>query len=266
MGGAIVAGLLASNRAPALDFSAETITVVNPGAQRRDFLAQEYGVNCIASIDQVETAGVVIFAVKPQVMDEALGQFNANAHLTAQTSDMLFVSIAAGLTTAWIEERLPEGAHVVRVMPNMPLMVGSGASGVCAGKFATDPEARYVTDLFGCMGEAALVAEDVMDAVCALSGSGPAYVALMIEALRDAAVDQGMDCDLAQRLAVATVLGTARYIDETGISPEDTRISICSPGGTTLAALDAMGDAGFVESLHAGVDAAVRRSKELASC
>ena len=118
--------------------------------------------------------------------------------------------------------------------------------------------------LFGCLGRAVPVDESDMDIVCALSGSGPAYVAAMIEALRDAAAAQGLDEQLAETLALQTVLGTARLIDETELSPAVAREAVCSPGGTTLAALDAMYEAGFNDVFQAGVDAAVRRSKELA--
>ena len=110
------------------------------------------------------------------------------------------------------------------------------------------------------------VIEADMDAVCAVSGSGPAYVAAMIEAMRDAAVSEGLSPDLAETLALQTVLGTARLIAETGVSPADARVAVCSPGGTTLAALDAMNEKGFAEVFQSGVSAAVRRSKELAKC
>ena len=147
---------------------------------------------------------------------------------------------------------------------NMPLSIGAGASGVCKGAQATNDEYDYVVGLFGCLGRAVPVDESDMDIVCALSGSGPAYVAAMIEALRDAAAAQGLDEQLAETLALQTVLGTARLIDETPLSPAVTREAVCSPGGTTLAALDAMYEAGFNDVFQAGVDAAVRRSKELA--
>jgi pyrroline-5-carboxylate reductase len=123
-----------------------------------------------------------------------------------------------------------------------------------------------VAGLFGCLGRAVVVDESDMDAVCALSGSGPAYVAAMIEAMRDAATACGLKADMAEALALQTVLGTARFIDETGMAPAAAREAICSPGGTTLAALDAMGQAGFAHTIDEGIAAAVRRSKELAQC
>ena len=120
--------------------------------------------------------------------------------------------------------------------------------------------------MFSCMGTACVVDEADMDAIGAVSGSGPAYVAALIEALRDGGVGEGLDADLAERLALQTVLGTALLMERTGSSAEETRIAVCSPGGTTLGALAAMEDRGFSASLAAGVAAAVRRSKELGKC
>ena len=124
----------------------------------------------------------------------------------------------------------------------------------------------YVADLFSCLGVSVVVDESLMDVVCALSGSGPAYVAAMVESLRDAAAKQGLSADLAEKLALQTVLGTAQLISQTGASVAATRESICSPGGTTIAALEAMYARGFDDVFEAGVDAAVKRSKELAQC
>ncbi len=275
MGEAILSGWLASAVQPATDISAEDIFVVNPGEQRRTFLQDTYGVTCVADVADVPSAlaaagvqqpSVVVLAVKPQVMMGVLeslvqlpvfqGGEGANAPL--------FVSIAAGLTTERLASALPAKAPLVRVMPNMPLMVGAGASGVCGGANASADQVRYVADLFGCLGRAVVVDESQMDAVCAVSGSGPAYVAALVEELRDAGAAQGLDPELAEVLALQTVLGTARLIDETALTPQTAREAVCSPGGTTLAALDAMNEAGFSQVISAGVAAAVRRSKELA--
>lgn len=258
----------------------------------------------LISVD--EAPDVVVLSVKPQVMMgvlESLGKLEAFAvrqggrtgeAVDAPAADVpaadvptadgeapgvpasaadegthvfpLFISIAAGLTTDKIAGGLPEGAPLVRVMPNMPLMVGQGASGVCASTTSTARQVAYVADLFGCLGRAVIVDEGDMDAVCALSGSGPAYVAAMVEAMRDAAVARGLDAQLAETLALQTVLGTAQLISETGVSPQAAREAVCSPGGTTLAALDAMNAAGFAHVFDAGIEAAIVRSKELAQC
>ena len=282
MGTAILSGWLASSVAPADSIQASDIVVVEPTAERRAFLTDTYGVKCVASAADATDAttapdcmpDVVVLAVKPQVMMGVLETITqlpafqgkaASTDASAAAEDCpLFISIAAGLTTERIAEALPAGAPLVRVMPNMPLMVGAGASGVCGGANASEGQVHYVADLFGCLGRAVVVDESDMDAVCAVSGSGPAYVAAMVEAMRDAGAAQGLDPDLAEILALQTVLGTARLIDETTLTPQTAREAICSPGGTTLAALDAMNAAGFAQVIDAGIAAAVRRSKELA--
>ena len=267
MGEAILSGWIASTNQPADGISAADITVVEPSAERRAYLAQIHGVNCIEDISQASAADVVVLSVKPQVMMGMLASLAENSAFTGgQGPRPLFITIAAGLTTEKIQAALPEGSVLVRVMPNMALSIGEGASGVCGGQNAASEQVEYVAGLFGCLGRAVVVDEADMDAVCALSGSGPAYVAAMVEAMRDAAAAEGLDPELAETLALQTVLGTAKLMAETDISVAQCREAVCSPGGTTLAALDAMYAAGFNDVFQAGISAAVRRSKELAQC
>ena len=266
MGEAILSGWLSSELAPADSISPADVVVVEPSNDRRRFLVDEYGVAAVADSCALARPDVVVLAVKPQVMFSVLEGMACNEELFGSDGLPLFVSIAAGITTARLELALPEGASVVRVMPNMPLSIGAGASGVCGGSKASADQVEYVAALFGCLGRAVVVDEDDMDVVCAVSGSGPAYVAAMIEALRDAGARQGLDAQLAETLALQTVLGTARFISETGIAVDKAREAVCSPGGTTLAALDAMNAAGFADVFDKGVEAAVIRSKELAQC
>ena len=267
MGEAILSGWLASEVAPAAAIAADDVVVVEPGEERRAYLGETHGVTCVADVAGVagaQAADVVVLAVKPQVMMGVLDSIAQQPAFQGGAEGPLFVSIAAGLPTDRLAEGLPQGAPLVRVMPNMPLMVGAGASGVCGGANATADQVQYVADLFGCLGRAVVVDEADMDAVCAVSGSGPAYVAALVEAMRDAGAAQGLDPALAEVLALQTVLGTARLIDETALTPQTAREAICSPGGTTLAALDAMSAAGFAPSIDEGIAAAVKRSKELA--
>lgn len=269
MGEAILSGWLASDSLPASSIEATDITVVNPGIERRDFIEGAYGVACLEDVTEVSPQSnpdVVVLAVKPQVMGEVLDQVSRQPAFQGGADGPLFISIAAGLTTERIAAALPAGAPVVRVMPNMPLMVGAGASAVCGGANASKEHVDYVAALFGCLGRAVVVDESQMDAVCALSGSGPAYVAALIEAMRDAAVQAGLGAELAETLAQQTVLGTAQLLESTGLSPEEAREAVCSPGGTTLAALDSMYGAGFNEVIAGGINAAVVRSKELSEC
>ena len=267
MGEGIVAGWIGANQEPAASVCGTTIQIAEPNAERRSYLAHTYGVTCVADAQEVKAAPeLVVLAVKPQVMSGVLKAMANCAVFAGGQDGPLFVSIAAGLPTTAIESGLREGAPVVRVMPNMPLSIGAGASGVCGGSCATADQVDFVSRMFGCLGRAVIVDEADMDTVCALSGSGPAYVAALIEAMRDAAAEQGLDAALAETLALQTVLGTARLIDETGMTPGETREAICSPGGTTLAALDALYAAGFGSMIRGAIDAAVERSKELAKC
>lgn len=274
MGEAIVAGWVSSEEGPARGIDAAHVAIANPGEARRTHMVQTYGVSAYESASAAalaaEEAGVgfdiVVLAVKPQVMFDVLAPFAQHRAFCGGAITPLFVSIAAGLSTARLEAALPQGARVVRVMPNTPLMVGAGASGVCAGANASADDLALVCELFACLGVAEVVNEADMDAVCAVSGSGPAYVAAMIEAVRDAAAAQGLNARLAETLATQTVFGTAKLMLDRAQSAEQTRIAVCSPGGTTLAALDAMEKRGFNEVFAAGVDACVKRSKELGSC
>lgn len=269
MGEAILSGWLRSQAPAARDLGPQDLIVVNPGQERRDHIHEAYGVECVADAADIPadtTLDLVVLAVKPQVMMGVLQQLAALAPFQGGASGPLFVSIAAGLCTDSLLQALPDQAPLVRVMPNTPLQVEAGASGVCGSATSTPEQVEQVRALFGCLGSAVAVSEDAMDAVGALSGSGPAYVAAMIEALVAAAQQEGLDGDLAQDLALQTVLGTAQMIRQTGVTPEQARIAVCSPGGTTLAALDAMDKAGFDEVFAAGLRAAVRRSKELAEC
>ena len=264
MGEAILSGWLDSNVAPADAIDASSFVVVSPRQEHRDQLASAYGVDVAADVPSALASAdapvdMIVLAVKPQVMDGVLEEVRE-----ACGSDVpLVVTIAAGIPTAKYEAALGEGAHVVRVMPNMPLQVGKGATVVAGGSQATEEEVALVNALFSALGESHVVPESQIDAVGAISGSGPAYVAYMVEALRDAGVEAGLDAALAESLALETVGGTYAAMKAQGCSPEEMRISVCSPKGTTLAALAAMDDAGFKPMFKAGVDAAIRRSEEL---
>ncbi len=269
MGESILKGWIASDVGAAATLNPESFLVVEPNEDRRIYLQQTYGVKACDGVQEALTCDLVLLAVKPQVMADVLGTIALE--MTAMQNDdakelPLFVSIAAGMTTERILSMLERDVELVRVMPNMPLQVSAGASAVCGARTATVQSVELVKDLFSCLGIAVVLPESLMDAATALNGSGPAYVAKMIEAMRDAAVDEGLERDVAERLALQTVYGTALVLHETGQDVGDFKKSICSPGGTTLAALDAMDQAGFDEVFVEGIHAAVVRAKELASC
>jgi pyrroline-5-carboxylate reductase len=238
---------------------------------------------------------IVLLAVKPQIMFEVLSKVAASQFASYGEGEAssaasaarfpLFVSVAAGIETSQIEAALQnewDAIHscadeaqvsppakkieVVRVMPNMPLKVGAGASGVAGGKNATPEQVQLVVELFASLGFAAVVDESQIDAVCAISGGAPAYFALVAELLAQAGVKAGLDEQLSSDLARASLVGCGVYLAQSDVSCAQLRRSVCSPGGTTLAAIDAMTKAGLEDAIPAGVDAAISRAKELAKC
>lgn len=253
MGEAIAAGLLASG-----SLATDRIAIVEPSEDRRSVFAAQGIATAVDGHEVVPGAEVLLFAVKPQVISAVV------AHMADDvTPGTLVVSIAAGITTARLEALLPAGTAVVRVMPNTPAMVGAGMAVVSGGSAATDEQIERVRELFEAVGEALVIDESFQDAATAISGSGPAYVALIADALADAGVAQGLTRDVALRLAIQTLRGTAELLDATGMEPQLLIDGVSSPGGTTVAALAAL-DAGGLRVLVAeAVTAAVRRAKEL---
>lgn len=254
MGEAILAGLIASGEA-----EAARIGVAEPDQARREALAAAYGVRCAADASGLlADADVVVLAVKPQVIDEVVRALAGHI-----PSSALVVSIAAGVTTSHLEGLLAPGARVVRVMPNTPAMVRQGMAVVSAGSAAGAEDVETVRAMFAALGEAVVLDESLQDAATAISGSGPAYVALVVDALADAGAAHGLPRDVAQALAVQTMRGTADLLDGTGQTPAELIAAVSSPGGTTVAALGELERGRLRETLAAGVEAAVRRAAEL---
>ncbi len=259
MGEAIMGGWISAQEGPAKLLAAENFIVANPGQERRDYLTDNYGVACVADASEIDAVDVVLIAVKPQKMAEVLPVVASRPF----AGDAFYISVAAGWTTARIEGLLPQGVHLCRLMPNTPLLVQCGATAVCKGANTDDAECALVRDLFACLGRAWIVDEDQIDAVCAISGSGPAYVARLVEVLGFMGPEVGLPDGMAEQLALQTVLGTAQLMQQMDQSAEKTRIDVSSPGGTTIAALDAMDEAGFSDSIQKGVRAAIHRAEEL---
>lgn len=206
----------------------------------------------------VQHADVVVLAVKPQVAGEVIDTFRE-----AFSEDAVLISILAGVTTKRLEELLGGTARVVRVMPNTPALVGAGASALSGGRNAQEYDLVAAEEILGAAGLCVRLDEEHLDAVTALSGSGPAYVFRMIEALVEGGLKLNLPEDVARKLAVQTVLGSAKLCEDSGEDPALLRQRVTSPGGTTEAALRTMEASGFAEALIRGMGSACNRSREL---
>jgi len=238
---------------------AGAIVAADVRQERLEQLRAHYGIEiCADNARAASNADVVVVAVKPQQMSEALGSLrSAIAHRP------LLISIAAGITTARIERELIGEPRVVRAMPNTPALVGAGVAAVCRGRFATEADLAVAEGILRAVGLVVRVEEREMDAVTALSGSGPAYIFYMTEALIAAGVEAGLSEEVAKQLATQTVFGAAELLVESGRAPAELRGKVTSPGGTTEAALKVMQERGFEKIVAEAVRAAARRSREL---
>lgn len=251
MGGALLTGLLSAGWQPT------QVQIAEPDAGRRDQLVADFGVRAV-DIAEAGACDVVVIGVKPHHVDAVLQELSP--HLEHQT---VVVSIAAGVTTAALERRLPEGQPVVRVMPNTAALVGEGMAGVSGGTNATPAQVQAAADLVGSVGRAIIVPEQLQDAVTAVSGSGPAYVFYVAESLIDAAVAVGIPRETAHELVVQTLIGSAKLLADSRSHPAELRNNVTSPGGTTAAALGELERAGVRAAFLDAIEAAVRRSQAL---
>lgn len=254
MATALAKGFLHSGMVTASDLVASDIET---GA--RAHFSQETGAKSVdRNVDVVRASTVVFLAVKPNQVEALLGEIKP-----AFKPSQLLVSIAAGVTLAKLEGGLAAKSRVIRVMPNTPALVGASATGFSLGKAATADDAAVAQRLFESVGVAFQVKEDLLNAVTGLSGSGPAYVYLMIEALSDGGVAAGLPRDVATRLAAQTLLGGARMVLETGLHPGALKDMVTSPGGTTIEALHRLEQAGLRGALMTAVRAAADKARQL---
>jgi len=255
MAEALVRGVLSAGVIPVGRISASD---VSPERQAffKDKLSIDAGSN---NLSVVKAADILVLCVKPQQVDGVLSEiapaFSSGRHVLA--------SICAGVTTARLEKHLPAGARVVRVMPNTPMLVGLGASCLCPGKNSGDTELSLIEALFSSASMTLRVAEHMMDAVTGLSGSGPAYLFYLAEAMIDAGIAEGFTREQAAALTARTVLGAARMLEETGLPPEELRKRVTSPNGTTQAAVEMMDGDQVKAKITAAVRRAAERSREL---
>jgi len=247
--GIIKAGLAAPGQIMASDLS----------DGRREHLSNEYHISTTRdNLEPVRNADVIILAVKPYVMGDVLAQ--AGGHIGEHQT---VISIAAGITTGFIEQLLAGKVPVIRVMPNTPLLVGAGATAVCCGRWASDSHRQMALTMFGAVGLAVPVAENLMDAVTGLSGSGPAYMYVIAEAMADAGVRAGLPREISAALAAQTMLGAARMLLETGSHPGVLKDMVTTPGGTTIEGLYALEEGSLRAVIGKAVVSAARRSKQM---
>jgi len=254
MAEAIVGGLIRAARIPA-----ERIIVSDPAPQRREVFKSRWKIEAVD--DNAKAAAqsrLLLLSVKPQMMAAALDGVAGSI-----AADSLIISIAAGVKCRRIEERLGGKHRVVRVMPNTPMLIGEGAAAICPGRFATAEDLAEVRKIFESGAIVIETSEDKMDAVTALSGSGPAYFFYLVEQLVKAGVEMGLPAEQAKLLASKTALGAAKMLMDSALSPEELRKQVTSPGGTTQVAITHLDSANWGQAMVNAVKAAQKRGAEL---
>jgi pyrroline-5-carboxylate reductase len=235
------------------------IATSGPRRERLEELAQAYGIQVMTDNRELaRTCGLVVLSVKPQIVDKVLREIGDQLN-----ENTLVVSIAAGIDTATIEAAVAPGVRVVRAMPNTPALVGAGATAISAGKLASESDLATARALFDAVGITVVLDEGHLDAVTGLSGSGPAYIFLILEALADAGVKVGLSRRNAQRLAAQTVMGSAKLLLETDEHPGKLKDMVTSPGGTAIVGLHTLEEGGLRTTLINAVETATKRAREL---
>lgn len=253
MGSALIQGVLKKRLLPPA-----RVFVSDPDGGRLESLVSQLDINSTQSNEEiVKMVDVVVLAVKPQIITTVLEELKGK-----WSTKQLVISIAAGITLGKLEDLLP-GVPVVRVMPNTPCLVGVGAAGIALGDSAAPEHGRWAKEIFAAVGEAFLLPEELLDAVTGLSGSGPAYCYLFIEALADAGVREGLPRKVAQRLAAMTLKGSAQMVLATDKHPGELKDMVTSPAGTTIEGVSFLEDRAFRGTVMAAVRNATRRSREM---
>ncbi len=253
MGETLLSGLVRAGR------RVDNLLVGEKRGDRARELEERYGVGVVSNVEAAQKADTVAIVVKPQDMGDLLDEIAP--HLRP---GQLVVSLAAGITTAFIESRVPEGVAVVRVMPNTPALVDQGMSAISPGSHCDDAHLAEAEDLMASVGKVVLVPEKQQDAVTAISGSGPAYLFFVVEAMIEAGVHLGLPRTTATELVVQTVVGSAKLLRETGEHPTVLREQVTSPGGTTAAAIRQLEDHKVRAAFLTAMEAARDRSRALA--
>lgn len=258
IGGGVMAEAILSRLLSQEICSSEQIQVSDVCKERLEDLIGQYQIQGSTNNDAVASnSQVLLLAIKPQIFAKVAAPLASSI-----SPKCLVLSILAGVTLGTLEAAFP-GSPVIRVMPNTPATVGAGMAAIAAGNYANQTHLDLAHQLFSAVGQVVTVPESLMDAVTGLSGSGPAYVALVLEALTDGGVAVGLPRPIAAQLALQTLLGTAKLVDETGLHPAQLKDQVTSPGGTTIAGVAALEQAGLRSALIKAVQAAYHRSCEL---
>ncbi len=256
IGESLLAGLLSSGSR-----TLEEVVATGRRDERLREVAERHGVRTTRSnAEAVAGAALVVIAVKPQDFDTLLGEIGG-----LLTPEQTVLSVAAAIPTAQIEARLANPVPVVRAMPNAPSLVHEGMAGICAGAHAGDEHLALAEEVLTHLGSVVRVPERAMDAVTAVSGSGPAYFALLAEGMIEAGILLGLSREISTQLVVQTMLGTARLLRDERMHPVELREGVTSPGGTTIRAIQELENAGVRAALFNAIQAAMERSKELAA-
>ena len=254
MGETLLSGLLRAGR------PADSLLVGEKRPERASELTEKYAVAVVSNLDAAARAETVVLVVKPQDMGHVLDDI-----APALRPGQLVVSLAAGITTAFVEQKVPDGVAVVRVMPNTPALVDQGVAAIAPGTSVDDTHLAEAEALLASVGEVVRLPEAQLDAVTAVSGSGPAYVFYVVEAMIEAGVHLGLPRPTATELVVQTLYGSATMLRETGTHPTVLREQVTSPAGTTAAALRELDDHKVRAAFIAAMQAAAARSRELAA-
>jgi len=254
MAEALIRGLVRGGHVPA-----NRITASGPRRERLDELARSYGIAVTTDNRELaRSAGVIVLSVKPQILDKVLREVGDQLE-----PGTLVISIAAGVDTEAIETMIADGVRVIRAMPNTPALVGAGATAIAPGKHASETDLATAKAMFDAVGITVVLDESHLDAVTGLSGSGPAYIFLILEALADAGVKVGLARRNAQLLAAQTVMGSAKMLLETDEHVGRLKDMVTSPGGTAIAGLHTLEQGGLRTTLINAVETATKRAKEL---
>ena len=254
MASAIMGGIIKNNVIPA-----EEIIGADLFAPGRERVQKEYGINVTADNKEVaQKAETIILSVKPQFYESVIADIK-----DVVTDKQIIITIAPGKTLAWLAEQFGKDVKIVRTMPNTPAMVGEGMTAVCPNEHLTEDEIAYVKSLLESFSRAEIVPERLMDVVTAVSGSSPAYVFMLIEAMADAAVSGGMPRKQAYQFAAQAVLGSAKMVLDTGKHPGELKDMVCSPAGTTIEAVRTLEELGFRSSIIEAMKVCEEMSRSL---